>query len=567
MAFTSLNDYLNKTTNLGQIGTTSWQKMTGGSGVYVAGRWYNMCYLIGNPMLSRPCERMLNGQLIGNANNWTLGALWSYATPTNSQIGCNTLIRTAGTTSNAVAIGTKNIASGYTYGVEVWIYSNASGASTFQIQLGGVTQTALSISSSTAYQWHFKIPSTGTTGLTVIPTATNAGTYGNFSVVLFNYGVPLFSTDMGAMFMGNTVYPAIKQLLTSGVVSSSGTMVPGTWKLVDMLAGYPVDMTIATSQTLQMLGGQYLTNGGFTGGTSSWVVGADWSYDNNSVDYAGTGATTLSQPVSNFTSFTGSQNVPVVSPVPYVYNITYTITNVSGSSTLTVAFAGGTSTTSSVSNGTFTQFITAVDTTDGLIFSPSGSGTFTISNVSVTAALPRYSNGAGVRAMLCWQSGSYFAATTIPITVAHNISISYTNSSNISGQTLPYSVSGTIGAIPTMGAIDNSGIAANNTSGPFFPLAAGDSGVQSVQSFQLSQAACTYTVGAGTNAYANLILCREIMTIPNTVVLLGTERDLMNQVRSLPVIQDGANLQWLFMPAAASAVSSMAYGWLDYVWG
>jgi hypothetical protein len=564
MSFQSLNDYLNKTTNLGQIATQSWQKFTNPTSALTAGRWYNTAYWAGYPMLSRPGERLQNGQLVptnpqqpNQLGNWILnGSYWNYNSNTFQ------LIRTANASGlTAIAMGTKNIFNGGTYGVEIWI--PVAGASNTTITLGGVAQTA----QGTAGQWHYKIPSTGTGDLTLTATATTTATISNISVVLFGYGVPLYNTDMGAMYIGTPVAPSIRQLLYAGLMSPIATAVPGTWKLVDMLMAYPVDMTIATSQALTSLGGDYTTNSGVSGNYSTWTVGADWAYASNHVTFSGTGTTTLSLPVANFSTFGGVANAPVIAPTAYTYNVTYTIASTSGSSAYTISLGGTTTASITTANGTFSQFITVTNATGALIFTPSGSGTFIISSISCTVAIPRYSNGAGVRAMLCWHSGTYFAATTIPTAAAHNISMTYTNSANATGQVLPFTVAGTSGAIPIMGAIDNSGIAANNTTGPFLPMAAGDAGVQSLSAFQLSAAAGAYTVGAGTNMYAEVILCREIMTLPNSAQFIATERDLMNQVRSLPQIQDGANLQWLFMPGGAAAANTPINGWLDYVWG
>lgn len=160
---------------------------------------------------------------------------------------------------------------------------------------------------------------------------------------------------------------------------------------------------------------------------------------------------------------------------------------------------------------------------------------------------PRYANGAGVRAFL--------VITATSGATAHNISMSYTNQAGTSGRTLPVTVAGTASAI--VPHITHSGTAANNY-GPFLPLASGDTGVQSVQSVQLSAAS-----GAGTAA---LVLARPLLTLPLTTSGVAAERDLLNQLPSLPRVQDGACLTWLYFAGAATAANTNFYGSLEVAW-
>lgn len=139
---------------------------------------------------------------------------------------------------------------------------------------------------------------------------------------------------------------------------------------------------------------------------------------------------------------------------------------------------------------------------------------------------------------------------------AHNLSMSYTNSDSVAGRSLPVTVSCTASSI--VGHITHAGVAANNY-GPYLPLAAGDKGIQSVQSVTLSAAS-----GAGTAA---LILYKPITTIPLAITSLASERDLVNQLPSLPEIKDGACLTWLYFTGAATAASSNFVGHCEFVWG
>lgn len=162
--------------------------------------------------------------------------------------------------------------------------------------------------------------------------------------------------------------------------------------------------------------------------------------------------------------------------------------------------------------------------------------------------LTRYTNGAGLRTALVIQTNT--GAT------AHNIALSYTNQLNVAGKVLPVTVAATGSAITPH--LTHSGTSANNY-GPFLPLASGDTGIRSVQSIQLSAAS-----GAGTAA---LCLYKPLMEIPITTAGVYAERDLLNQLPSLPVIQDGACLVWLLFTGNALAASTNIFGKVTTVWG
>ena len=160
----------------------------------------------------------------------------------------------------------------------------------------------------------------------------------------------------------------------------------------------------------------------------------------------------------------------------------------------------------------------------------------------------RYANGAGVRAFL--------AITTAAGATAHNVNISYTNQAGTAGKVLPVTVGCTASAIQSH--ITHSGTAANNY-GPFLPMASGDSGIQSVQSVTVSAAS-----GAGVAA---LCLARPLMTLPLPAASVAVERDLVNQLPSLPRVMDGACLVWLYYAGAATAASTNFYGSIEAAYG
>ena len=159
----------------------------------------------------------------------------------------------------------------------------------------------------------------------------------------------------------------------------------------------------------------------------------------------------------------------------------------------------------------------------------------------------RYTNGAGCR--LFWVQTATAGATS------QNIAVSYSNTVPTSGRTLPVTVAMTASAIAPH--ISHSGIAANNY-GPFLPLASGDTGVSTVASVTFSAA------NTGTGA---LCLARPLLTLPLTTVSVAAERDLLNQLPSLPRVMDGACLTWLYFTGASTAATTNLYGAVEFGWG
>ena len=181
---------------------------------------------------------------------------------------------------------------------------------------------------------------------------------------------------------------------------------------------------------------------------------------------------------------------------------------------------------------------TYVDITD------TGSGTHT-----ATMRLARYGDGAGVQAFVT-PSTALGAGTP-------NIRLTYTdsagNAGNLTPTTLPVSK-----ASAAIGIVEYSGTGAGKY-GPFVPLAAGDKGVRLVEQFNYS---ATHTSGV-----TNVVLARPLLSLPMTTIGVAAERDLLNQVPSLPRVYDGAHLAWLMYAGAATPVSSAFYGHIDFGWG
>jgi hypothetical protein len=163
--------------------------------------------------------------------------------------------------------------------------------------------------------------------------------------------------------------------------------------------------------------------------------------------------------------------------------------------------------------------------------------------------LTRYPNGDGLR--------MFMAARATTGATPHNIAYSYTNQAGTSGRANPVTVAATVSAI--VPHIIHSGVAANNY-GPFLPLASGDYGIRNVASITLS-------AGSGSASTAALVLCKPLAQITLGVAALMTEKDLLNQIPSLPQIKDGACIGFLLGAGANVAAATTFAGQNEHVWG
>jgi hypothetical protein len=91
------------------------------------------------------------------------------------------------------------------------------------------------------------------------------------------------------------------------------------------------------------------------------------------------------------------------------------------------------------------------------------------------------------------------------------------------------------------------------------PLAAGDSGIAKVDNVQISVSYVSGEFSVG--------LCKPLLTLPMTTIGVAAERDLVNQLPSMPRIYDGAALYWMIYHGANTPTNSAFYGHLDFGWG
>lgn len=313
---------------------------------------------------------------------------------------------------------------------------------------------------------------------------------------------PACDRTAGAIPHGGDVSPDTKHLLNASAVTAAATVAPHVMLLVDMLGWYPVTTTTTTSA-------QSLVNGAtVTASSSSGLL----------LTYAGWDAQSYT-PVRFTTSGT--------LPTGLSLDTTYYLVRVSAT-TARVATSRA-----------------DVDSATVIAYTDGGSGTHTMT-VYLGDRAP--SHGAGVQAFLT-PSVALGAGTP-------NITLTYTNSAGTGSRTTPATLPISNATAP-IGQIEYSGTGAGKY-GPFVPLAAGDAGIRSVQSVQYS---VTHTSGT-----TNVVLCRPLLSLPMTTLGVSAERDLVNQLPSMPRVFDGACLVWLGYAGAATPVSSAIYGHLTTVW-
>lgn len=160
------------------------------------------------------------------------------------------------------------------------------------------------------------------------------------------------------------------------------------------------------------------------------------------------------------------------------------------------------------------------------------------------ATLPRYANGKGVQVML---------VSTVPQTANATCTISYTNQDGTPGRTSTFTILGP----SNVGNLLTSGSTAAGGSNPFIPLQSGDYGVRSVESIQLA---------ASAGGFCSIVLVQTISSFLIRETNTATEHFYLKHKPSLPQVQDGAHLNFIFSSGVAAA-SSILRGELEFYWG
>lgn len=325
-------------------------------------------------------------------------------------------------------------------------------------------------------------------------------------------GVTDTTTNAASVPHGGNVQPtAYKYLLSGSAVSAAATAQPSVVTLIDVVGFYRVtSVTTATAQSTTNTLGYGDT---FTADASTDVV--TWTSTANIPSNILTGTrvrltttTTLPAGLALATDY-------------YVIKLTDSTCKLATS--YANAIAG-----------------TAINITDA------GTGTHTMSRL-----LPRYTNGAGLNAIMFNPAATAMGAAT------PNLSLGYTNSSQVASRATP--------TVLPVGktAASNSHILYTGATGAgkynfAVPRASGDSGIAQIDTIQnsISYVSGTYTVA----------LYKELARFPVTTLGVAAERDFLNQLPSLPRVYDGAALYFLVGSGAATPANSAFSGHLDFVY-
>ena len=322
------------------------------------------------------------------------------------------------------------------------------------------------------------------------------------------------TTSAGCLQHGGDVQASgfYKFLLSGHVVSAAATVVPCTVALLDVIGFYRVtSVTTTTAQATTNTLGRSAT---FTAdaGTDLMTYTSVTSLPSNILTGTRvrlTTTTTLPAPLATATDY-------------YVIRM---------------------------SDGTFelaTTYANAIAGTQ-IDITTTGTGTHTI-----TWLLPRYTNGAGVQAIIFNPAATAMGAAT------PNLSLGYTNSAQATSRATP-----TVLPIGKTAA-SNSHILYTGATGTgkynyMMPLQSGDSGIAEINTIQnsVSYVSGTYTVA----------LVKEIGRFPLSTLGLASERNFLFEYPSMPRIYDGAALYFALGSGVATPASSAISGLLTFIYG
>ena len=372
-----------------------------------------------------------------------------------------------------------------------------------QVYKGQFAKNFNPTAAAVANEWHTLFRGAGNPAADAI---FNAGTNLAFQAVKDT------TASAGSIPHGGNVQPSYyKYLLSCWAATAAATTAPGTLVLVDVIGFYRVtSVTTATAQATTNTLGQSDT---FTADASTDVC-----------------------------TWTSTANIPSNILTGTRVRLTTTTTLPGGLATATDYYVIRVSDTTFKLATSYANAIagTAINITDA------GTGTHTVSWL-----LPRYTNGAGVQAIFFNSNATALGAAT------PNLALGYTNSAQVASRATPT-------VLPIgKSAASNSHILYTGATGTgkynyTTPLQSGDAGIAEINTIQNS---VSYVSGEYTVA-----LIREITQIPLAVLGQAGERNLLNELPSLPRIYDGAALYLLWGSGAATPASSAFTGGLNFIW-
>lgn len=177
---------------------------------------------------------------------------------------------------------------------------------------------------------------------------------------------------------------------------------------------------------------------------------------------------------------------------------------------------------------------------DFLLYYPALVVTGAPTTLDNTVTLPRYTDGAGVMAMVAVQSAHGAAVPSLTFT--------YTDQAGNSSVAPAHAAPGSSAPVSTAyGAL---GV-------PFMPLAAGDTGVRKLDS---------YTLASGTTGSVAAVLVKPLAEIPLIATWTMSMANLVHELPSLERVHDDACLGFMVGPGGAMAANAVIFGSVEWAW-
>lgn len=178
---------------------------------------------------------------------------------------------------------------------------------------------------------------------------------------------------------------------------------------------------------------------------------------------------------------------------------------------------------------------------DFLLYYPACVVTGTPTTMNNTATLPRYTDGVGVQCIVECQTANGAAQPAL--------TLNYRDQGGADQN-------GLVMTSPVASAPIGNLYAYN--SGPFLPLASGDTGITRINS---------YTLASGTTGTVAFVLVKPLAEIPLLAANTASERDYLTQLPSLPQIQDDACLGFVMLIGGAMTTLQTVMGKVEMGWG
>lgn len=452
--------------------------------------------------------RLRNGFFLGDTSGWTLGSNWAY--------GSNSVVRTSAANTATLSQVGIDVKANVPYTVK-FTMSGTSGGGSITPSLCGVNGTARTADGT--YE-EIITPTSSYGDLVFTPTSGNIAT--TITDVIVKVNIPRYTDGAGVRMFMSTAF--------------------------DTLPG-------ANAQNLNIA---YIPNGSEPtvnivdncDSTTGWSGNADATISLNTTTFTeGVGALNLAKTGTATATVTMTKTTPSIDFTNGRLRFKIYCVNAAAYAKLVAAGAA-----LSVKYGSDASNYYRFDFTKAQLATYTGLGvgwqllecsiltpTAIVGSPNRTACTYTQFNLTATGAAIVWSAGDFIFGDI---------------TEEVNARQLGATVSLTASSIASH--ILHSGTAAGNF-GPFLPLYAGDSGVREVDTV-------TFSAASAAAGAVNLVLCKPLIEIPLPVGFVMTERDLLNQLPSLPKELNGACLGYILYCGAVTAAGTQYMGYIDHAW-